>query len=110
MDPYLRKYNNQIDLIRILNASGKRMMDLPTLDKYCTPTGTSYICWNSVLSKAYCNKRCTYARGHIIKGNMTDEFMDAVMDVISKGVLYYTNLLPTGSPQNKRKGEVAHKT
>jgi hypothetical protein len=48
--------------------------------------------------------------GHIVKGDMTDEFTDAIMDVISKGVLYYTNLPPTGSPQNKRKGEVAHET
>ncbi len=72
MDPYLRKYNNQINLIGILNVSGKCMTDLPTLDKYCTPTGMSYICWNSVLGKCYCNKQCTYPRGHIVKGDMTD--------------------------------------
>jgi hypothetical protein len=41
---------------------------------------------------------------------MADEFADALMDVISKGVLYYTNLPPMASPQNNRKGEVAHKT
>ncbi len=110
MDPYLHKYNNQINLIGILNASGKRMTDLPSLDKYCTPTGMSYICWNSVLGKCYCNKWCTYARGHIVKGDMTDEFADAVMGMISNGVLYYTNLSPTGSPQNKCKGKVAHET
>jgi hypothetical protein len=108
MDPYLQKYNNRIDLITILNASGKRMADLPTLlPKYCTPTGTSFLCCNHMLGKCYRNKRCTYARGHIVKGNMTDDFADAVMDVISKGVLYYTSLSPTGSPQNKQKGEGA---
>jgi hypothetical protein len=103
MDQYLRKYNNQINLIGILNALGKCMMDLPSLDKYCTPPGTSYICWNSMLGKGYHNKQCTYVRGHIVKGDMTDEFADAVMDVISKGMLHYTNLPQWDHPKIRAK-------
>jgi hypothetical protein len=31
MDPYLKGYNNYVNLSDILTASGKRMTDLPTL-------------------------------------------------------------------------------
>ncbi len=42
---------------------------------------------------------------HIKKGDAMDEFADAVIDCIGKGVLYYTNLpAGAGSPNNKRKG------
>ena len=49
-----------------------------------------------------------FSRGHVKKGHSTDAFADGVTDVISKGVIYYTNL-PTGeggggSPCNKCKG------
>ena len=42
MDPYLKRYNNYINIPEILTASGKRMSDLPTLPKYCHPTGQSF--------------------------------------------------------------------
>ena len=49
MDPYLKRYNNYVNLSDILTASGKRMNDLPTLPQYCSAKGDSFICWNSVL-------------------------------------------------------------
>jgi hypothetical protein len=108
MDPYLKRYNNYVNVANILTASGKRMTDLPTLPKYCHPTGQSFLCWNSVLGRCFRGPRCRFARGHVKKGESTDSFADGVTDVIGKGVLYYTNL-PVGeggggSPQNKRKG------
>jgi hypothetical protein len=106
MDPYLKKYNNYVNLSDILTASGKRMTDLPNLPKFCHPTGQPFLCWNSaVLEKCFRGSRCKYSWGHIKKGDTTDEFTNAVTDCIVKGVLYYTNL-PTGagSPNNKRKG------
>jgi hypothetical protein len=44
MDPYLKRYNNYVNIPEILTASGKRMSDLPTLPKYCHPTGQSFLC------------------------------------------------------------------
>jgi hypothetical protein len=104
MDPYLACYNNHISLSEILNAAGKMMKDLPTLPNYCTPTGTSYLCWNSVLGKCFRGKRCRYSRGHIRKADFTEEFANGVSDVISKGVLFFTaNPQGPPSPPGKRK-------
>ena len=104
MDPYLARYNNHISLSKILNAAGKTMKDLPTLPNYCTPTGTSYLCWNSVLGKCFRGKRCRYSRGHIRKADFTKEFATSVSDVISKGVLFFTaNPQGPPSPPGKRK-------
>ena len=109
MDPYLKRYNNYVNIPEILTASGKRMSDLPTLPQYCHPTGQSFLCWNGVLGRCFRGPRCRFARGHIKKGDSTDAFADSVTDVISKGVLHFINL-PLGeggdgsSPKNKRKG------
>ena len=53
MDPYLKRYNNYVNLSEILTSSGKRMTDLPTLPQYCSATGASIICWNSVLGLCF---------------------------------------------------------
>ena len=46
--------------------------------------------------------------GHVKKGDSTDAFANGVSDIISKGVLYYTNLPARegggGTPPNKCKG------
>jgi hypothetical protein len=104
MDPYLAQYNNYINLSSILTASGKRMTDLPTLPQYFTPTGAPIICWNSVLGCCFRGKSCKFFKGHVQKGDFTDDFADNVSDCISKGVLYYTELPQGGSsPGEKRK-------
>ena len=58
MDPYLAKYNNYINLSEILTASNKRITDLPTLPSYTNPTGSSCICWNTILGRCFKGKRC----------------------------------------------------
>jgi hypothetical protein len=63
---------------------------------------------DSVLGKCFRGPRCKFSRGHMKKGELTDAFVDGVTNVISKGVIYYTNL-PVGeggggSPRNKHKG------
>jgi hypothetical protein len=105
MDPYLKRYNNYVNLSEILTSSGKRMTDLPTLPQYCSAKGDSFICWNSVLGTCFQGRRCRYAKGHVKQGEATDAFADAALDCVSKGVLYYTNLPPGSldSPRNKRK-------
>ena len=109
MDPYLKRYNNYVNIPKILTASGKRMSDLPTLPQYCHPTGQSFLCWNSVLGRCFRGPRCRFARGHMKKGEFNEAFADSVTDVISKGVLHFINLPlgeggDSGSPRNKRKG------
>jgi hypothetical protein len=105
MDPYLKRYNNYVNLSDILTASGKRMNDLPTLPQYCSTKGDAFICWNSVLSTCLQGRRCRFARGHVKQGDATDAFADATLDCMSKGVIYYTNLPPgtSDSSISKRK-------
>ena len=104
MDPYLAKYNNYINLSEILTASNKRITDMPTLPNYTTPTGSSCICWNTVLGRCFKGRQCRYSKGHVRKANMTDEFAEAVANCISKGVLHYTEMPQGGgSPDGKRK-------
>ena len=74
MDPYLKRYNNYVNIPEILTASGKRMSDLPTLPQYCHPTGQSFLCWNGVLGRCFRGPRCRFARGHIKKGESTKAF------------------------------------
>ncbi len=105
MDPYLKRYNIYVNIPKILTASGKRMSDLPTLPKYCHPTGQSFLCWNCVLGRCFRGPRCRFAWGHLKKSESTDLFADCVTNVISKGVLHYINL-PVGeggdgSPKKK---------
>jgi hypothetical protein len=44
MDPYLKQYNNFLNLLEILTLSGKWMTDLPSLSQYCHPTGQPFLC------------------------------------------------------------------
>ena len=105
MDPYLKRYNNYVNLSDILTASGKCMTGLPTLPQYCSTKGDSFICWKSVLGTCLRGRRCRFARGHVKQGDATDAFADASLDCVSKGVLYYTNLPPgtPASPSSKHK-------
>ncbi len=43
MGPYLKQYNNYVNIPEILTASGKRMSDLPTLPKY--PSCVGIVFW-----------------------------------------------------------------
>ncbi len=104
MDPYLARYNNYINLSAILTAANKQITDLPSLPNYCTPTGASFICWNTVLGRCFRGERCKYYKGHVQKNDLMDEFADAVNNCIGKGVLYYTEVPQgAGSPDGKRK-------
>ena len=108
MDPYLKRYNNYVNIPEILTASGKHMSDLPTLPKYCHPTSQSFLCWNSVLGRCFCRPWRRFARGHIKKGESTEAFADGITDVIGKGVLHLIKLPVVAggdgsSPKNKRK-------
>ncbi len=104
MDPYLQKYNNYINLMALLTASGKCMGDLPTLPQYCSPTGATFIRWKGVLGKCFRGKWCKFFRGNLRKGEVTNPFANNMIDTIGKGVAHYVSLPPSsGSPGNKHK-------
>jgi hypothetical protein len=101
MDPYLSKYNNYIDLSAILTALGKWVLDLPSLPQYCAPTEIPLICWNNVLGCCFRGRQCKFLKGHLCKGNVTDNIAESVTDCIGKGVLYYTDLPQAGTSPGK---------
>ncbi len=57
----LMKYKTYINVGEILTASNKSITDMPALQGYTTPTGSSCICWNSVLGRCFKGKRCRYS-------------------------------------------------
>ena len=103
MQGYLDRTGGRVHLTNILDAAGKRQTDLPTLPKYTHPTGRTFLCWSSVLGR--CTWRdCRFRKegGHLLPGNITDDFADRVIDVIGKGVM--TGGHAVGSPAKKQKG------
>jgi hypothetical protein len=112
IDPYLKRYNNYIDLSALLTASGRRMGDLPTLPQYYSTMGATLICWNRVLGKCFRGKGCNFFQGHLRKGKATDQYVDNMIDTIKKWVRHYLDGQPSiGSPSNKRKSakDLTHK-
>jgi hypothetical protein len=95
VDPYLKRYNNYVNIPEILTASGKHMSDYPTLPKYCHPTSQYFLCWNCALGRCFRGPWCRFAWGHLKKGKSTDSFANCITNVISKWVLHYINL-PVG--------------
>jgi hypothetical protein len=70
MDPYLKRYNNYVNIPEILTASGKCMSDLPTLPKYCHPTGQSFLCSNCVLGRCFPRTLVQVCLGSFKKGRI----------------------------------------
>jgi hypothetical protein len=65
MDPYLKRYNNYVNIPEILTASGRRMPDLPTLPKYCHPTGQSFLCYGPSSNEEVPHPLMDYGQGKI---------------------------------------------
>ncbi len=49
MNPYFDCYSGQLFLAELLDASGKRQTDLPTLPKFTHANGRPFLCWNCTL-------------------------------------------------------------
>ena len=104
MQKYLKHTHGQVHLGEILEAAGNTQSDLPTLPKYVHPTGRLFLCRASVLGKCgFRNCRFHKEGGHPPPGDITDDFVDPVIDAIGKGVVLPNN--QGGSPPKKQKGD-----
>jgi hypothetical protein len=100
MAAYLERTNGRVHLVELLQAAGKKQMDLPTLPQYVHPNGRPFLCWSSVLG------RCTFRdcrflqhRGHPLAKDIMDEFADKVADTLIKGVISLRGVVtPAGLP------------
>jgi hypothetical protein len=104
MDTYLDLMQGCLQLADVLNASGKWQTDLPTLPKYTHPYGRPFLCWLCILSRCRYGE-CRFLRegGHPDPANITDDFANSAVDVLSKGIIARVNQLQSGgSPQIKK--------
>ena len=98
MDPYLKKLeaaNEFLQIGKVLDAAGKCMTDLPlNIPTFANKEGRPHnLCWTFMCTFG----RCRFYRGHATPANISNEFSDAVCDVIGKGV---TSLLE-GPPEKR---------
>ena len=49
MSAYLERTNGRVHFTKLLQAAGKKQMDLPMLPQYVHPNGRPFLCWSSVL-------------------------------------------------------------
>jgi hypothetical protein len=103
MQGYLAQTNGRVHFAKILAATGRRQIDLPTLPKYVHALGRPFLCWTSVLSR--CTYRdCHFHRegGHPLPADITDDFAE-VIDIFGKGLLKPITNMGSGSPPKKQK-------
>ncbi len=91
MDLYLAVNTGQLNITRLLNAVNKRYEDLPTLPNYTNLQRHSSICWNWVLGCCGYGRACIFQCGQVKQDDILDTFVDAVYDVIGKGVVQLIN-------------------
>jgi len=103
MVAYLEKTNGRVHLAELLQAAGKKQMDLPTLPQYVHPNGCPFLCWSCVLG------RCTFREcrflqqgGHPLAKDITDEFADKTVDTLNKGVIALCGAATPGGPPPKK--------
>jgi hypothetical protein len=84
MADYLETRGTRVQLTEILDASNKRITDLPTLPDYME-NGHPFICWAHILGRcSYPN--CAFLKGHVPREKITDKFADEVVATITSGV------------------------
>jgi hypothetical protein len=103
MDPYLERYSGRLFLAELLNAAGKRQMDLPTLPKFTHANDRPFLCWNFTLGQ------CTWREckiqmegGHPDHSDITNEFADNCVDILAKGVLAQLSIGGGGGSPGKK--------
>jgi hypothetical protein len=104
MDTYLDLTQGHLQLADVLHAPGKWQTDLPTLPKYTRPNGRPFLCWLCVLSQCRYSEYCFLREeGHPDPANITDNFANSAVEVLSKGIIARVNQLHSGgSPQIKK--------
>jgi hypothetical protein len=98
MEPLLMKYCGRCSVSNILTSGNKRFDSLPRLDAY--PGG---VCWLHSIATCPYGENCSFAAGHVKKGEITDPLADKVIGAIQAGVTELFNKPRTTSPLGKRK-------
>ena len=98
MEPLLTKYQGRCSVSNILTSGNKRFDSLPCLDTY--PGG---VCWLHSIATCPYGPQCSFAVGHVKKGEITDTLADEVVGAIQAGVTELVNRPRTTSPLRKCK-------
>ncbi len=98
MEPLLTKFRGWCSVSSILTASGKRFNSLPWLDAY----PTDVCCLHEITTCPY-GSQCSFAAGHLKKGNLSDAHTDAVVGAMQDGVSSLVNKSGPPSPTGKCK-------
>jgi len=77
MEPLLTKYRGRCLVSNILTSGNKRVDSLPHLDAY--PGG---VCWLHSIATCPYGPQCSFAAGHVKKGEITDTLADEVVGAI----------------------------
>jgi hypothetical protein len=98
MEPLLMKYQGRCSMSNILTSGNKRCDSLPRLDAY--PGG---VCWIHSIATCPYGANCSFAAGHVKKGEITDPLADEVVGATQAGVTELVNKPCTTSPLRKCK-------
>jgi hypothetical protein len=75
---------SQVKLNDILDASNKRITDLPTLPEYVA-NGRLFVCWAHILGR--CNfANCAFKNGHVPHSAIPDAFAEEGVTILTLGV------------------------
>jgi hypothetical protein len=84
MADYVAARGLQVKLNDILDASNKRITDLPTIPEYIA-NGRPFVCWAHILG--WCNfTNCAFKNGHVLCSSIPNAFAKEVVTMLNLGV------------------------
>jgi hypothetical protein len=103
MADYVASRGLQVQLTEILDASNKRITNLPTIPDYIK-NGWPFVCWAHMLGR--CSfPNCPFREGHVPRDNIPDKFADKVVAMLLPGVRHCSRPRDSDeSPRKRKKG------
>ncbi len=109
-DPILEKYGPRYAIKKILDANNTSFNQLPTIPKFVSHNGRSFLCWNQVL-KGCIYHTCTFRNmgGHADVKDYPPTFATLVCRMLQPGI---DHLMAQETPANeaRKKAKVADDT
>ncbi len=84
MADYVAAKGLRIRLTEILDATNKRITDLPTIPAYVA-NGRPFVCWAHILGRCTFSN-CQFKNGHVPKSAIPDSFADEVVAMLTPGI------------------------
>jgi hypothetical protein len=102
MADYVAARGLQVKLNDILDASNKRITDLPTIPEYLA-NRRPFVCWAHILGR--CNfTNCVFKNGHVPRSSIPDAFAKEVVRMLTPGVNHCTcTWEQEGSPSKRQR-------